>query len=147
MDLTEARGRRDPRVNEDKKAPIKRLPSPLRLRVLLLLSSLLWLRHLRLLLLRRLHRPLPIQQIKLVEPLVRRVLQVAKGTKETLERTARTARRETPVLVAALVRRDTRALVDRADLLARLATQARRDLQIHFCKLSPARLVAYRLDI
>ena len=119
MDLTEARERQDPQVNEDKKAPIKRLPSPLRLRVLLLLSSLLWLRHLRLLLLRRLHRPLPIQQIKLVEPLVRRVLPAAKGTKETLERMARTARRETPVLVAALVRRDTREPLDRAEPLVR----------------------------
>ena len=147
MDLTEARGRRDPQVKEDKKAPIKRLPSPLRLRALLLLSSLLWLRHLRLLLLRRLHRPLPIQQIKLVEPLVRRVLPVAKGTKETLERMARTARRETPVLVAALVRRDTRDTLDRADQREPREAQARRDLQIHFCKLSPARLVAYRLDI
>ena len=91
MDLTEARERRDPQVNEDKKAPIKRLPSPLRLRALLLLSSLLSLRKLLLLLLRRLRRLRRLLQKRLATHLVRRALQVAKGTKETLERTARTA--------------------------------------------------------
>ena len=106
-------------VNEVKKVQIKRLLLLLRLRALLLLSSLLLLRKLLWLLLRRLHRPLPLQQNKLAIHLVRRALQVAKGTKETLERMAQTARRETPVLVAALVRRDTLALLDRVDLLVR----------------------------
>ena len=133
----------DRRVKEDKKAPIKRL-SLLRLRALLLLSSLLSLRKLLRLLLRR-RRRLPRLLLKrLAIHLVRRALQVAKGTKETLERTAR---RETPVLVAALVRRDTRDTLDRAEPLEPREAQARKDLQIHFCKLSPARLVAYRLDI
>ena len=134
----------DRRVNEGKKAPIKRLLSLLRLRALLLLSSLLSLRKLLRLLLRRRSRLLRLLLKRLAIHLVRRALQAAKGIKETLERMAQTARRETPVLVAALVRRDTRALLDRVDLLAR---PARRDLQIHFCKRSPARLVAYRLDI
>ena len=115
MDLTEARERQDPQVNEVK-APIKRLPSPLRLRALLLLSSLLSLRKLRRLLLRRLRRLLRLLQKRLAIHLVRRALQAVKGTKETLERTAR---RETPVLVAALVRRDTREPLDRVDLLVR----------------------------
>ena len=113
MDLTEARERR---VLLEKKAPIKRLPSPLRLRVLLPLSSLLSLRRLLRLLLRRLRRLLRLLQKRLAIHLVRRALQVAKGTKETLERTAR---RETPVLVAALVRRDTRDTLDRVEPLAR----------------------------
>ena len=147
MDLTEARERQDPQVNEVKRAPIKRLPSPLRLRALLLLSSLLSLRKLRLLLLRRLRRLRRLLQKRLAIHLVRRALQAVKGTKETLERTARTARQETPVLVAAQVRRDTREPLDRVDQREPLEAQARRDLQIHFCKLSPARLVAYRLDI
>ena len=116
MDLTEALERR---VLLEKKAPIKRLPSPLRLRVLLPLSSLLSLRKLRLLLLRRLRRLRRLLQKRPAIPLVRRALQAAKGTKETLERMARTAQRETPVLVAALVRRDTREPLDRAEPLVR----------------------------
>ncbi len=137
-------------VSKEKRAQIKRLPSLLLLRALLLLSSLLSLRRLLRLLLRRLRRLLRLLQNKLVKPQVLQVNLAATGAMVQMERTARTARvdrRETPVLVAALVRRDTRALLDRVDLLVRLATQARRDLQIHFCKRSPARLVAYRLDI
>ena len=111
MDLTEARERRDPQVNEDK-APIKRLPSPLRLRALLLLSSLLSLRKLRLLLLRRLRRLRRLLQKRLAIHLVRRALQVEKGTKETLERMARTARPETQDRREALVRRVPREPLD-----------------------------------
>ena len=137
----------DRRVNEEKRAQIKRLPSPLLLLALLLLSSLLSLRKLLRLLLRRRRRLLRLLLKRLAIHLVRRALQVAKETKETLERMVPTARRETPVLVAALVRRDTRDTLDRADQREPREAQARRDLQIHFCKLSPARLVAYRLDI
>ena len=91
-------------------------PLPLRLRALLPLFLLLSLRKLRRLLLRRLRRLLRLLQKRLAIHLVRRALQAVKGTKETLERTAR---RETPVLVAALVRRDTREPLDRVDLLVR----------------------------
>ena len=113
------RERWDPQVKEDKKAPIKRLPLLLRLRALLPLSSPLLLRKLRLLLLRRLRRLRRLLQKRLAIHLVRRALQVAKGTKETLERMARTAPRETLVRQEALVRRDTREPLDRAEPLVR----------------------------
>jgi hypothetical protein len=119
MDLMARLESPDLRVNEVKKAQIKRPLSLLRLRALLLLSSLLSLRKLLRLLLRRRRRLLRLLLKRLAIHLVRRALQVAKGTKETLERMAQTARRETPVLVVALVRRDARALLDRVDLLVR----------------------------
>jgi len=97
---------REPLASQDR---ISRLPWRLRL---LLLRRLWWLPSLllRLLpLLRRLRRRLRLLLSKLVKLLDRRVLPVVREAKETLERTAR---RETPVLVAALVR------------LARLVIQA-----------------------
>ena len=120
MDLTEARERQDPQVNEDK-APIKLLPSPLRLRALLPLSSLLSLRHLRRLLLQRLRRQLRLLLSKLVELLDRRELLGGRESKETLAPTAQMARPETLVRVAALVRQVIQALQGRVEPLDPLA--------------------------
>ena len=119
MALTEAREPQDPLANKESEDQIKRLPWPLRLRALLPLSSLLSLRHLRRLLLRRLRRQLRLLLSKLVELLDRRELLGGRESKETLAPTAQMARPETLVRVAALAQQVMQALRVRVVPLAR----------------------------
>jgi hypothetical protein len=72
------------------------------------------LRKLRRLLLRRLRRRLPLQQIKLVEPLDPQVNLAVREAKETPDPTARP---EILVLAEALARRALQALLDQAEPL------------------------------
>ena len=117
MALTEAREPQDPLAIKEIRDQIKRLPWPLRLRALLLLSSLLSLRHLRRLLLRRLRRQLRLLLSKLVELLDRRELLGGREAKETLDPTAQMARPETLVRVVVLVPQVIQALLVRVAAL------------------------------
>ena len=119
MGLMEGQARRVQLVTKEILDQIKRLPWPLRLRALLLLSSLLSLRHLRRLLLRRLRRQLRLLLSKLVELLDRRELLGGRESKETPDPTAQMARPETLVRVAALARQVIQALLGRVAALVR----------------------------
>ena len=89
-------------------------PSPLRLRALLPLSSLLSLRKLRRLLLRRLHLLLRLLRNRQVGPLAP---QVNLAVREALETPDPTARPEILVLAAVLARPALQALLDQAEPL------------------------------
>ena len=92
-------------------------PSPLRLRVLLPLSSLLSLRKLRRLLLRRLRRLLRLLRNRRATHRVRRVNLAVREAKETLETLETTARPEILVQADALARQVIQALLEQADPL------------------------------
>ena len=104
----------DQQGKKESKDQIKRLPSPLRLRALLLLSSLLSLRKLRRLLLLRLHLLLRVLRNRQVGPLAPQVNPAVREAKETLDPTARP---EILVLAAALVRPALQGLLDQAEPL------------------------------
>ena len=92
-------------------------PSPMRLRALLPLLSLLLLRKLRRLLLRRLHLLLRVLRNRQVGPLAPQVNLVVREAKETLETLDPTAQPEILVQADALARQVIRALLDQADPL------------------------------
>ena len=92
-------------------------PSPLRLRALLPLSSLLLLRKLRRLLLLRLHLLLRVLRNRQVGPLAPQVNLAVRQTKETLETLDPTAPLEILVQAEALARQVIQALLDQADPL------------------------------
>ena len=104
-------------VTKETQDQINLLPSPLRLRALLLLSSLLSLRKLRRLLLRRLRRLLRLLRNRRATHRVRRVNLAVREAKETLETLAPTVRPEILVQVAAPARPVLQALLDQAEPL------------------------------
>ena len=112
--ITAKQVRQAPRVIKEIQDQINLPPSPLRLRALLLLSSLLSLRKLRRLLLRRLRRLLRVLRNRQATHLAPQVNPVVREAKETLENAASP---ETLVLAATPARQVIQALLDQAEPL------------------------------
>ena len=112
--ITAKQARQAPRVIKEIQDQINLPPSPLRLRALPPLSSLLSLRTLRRLLLRRLRLLLRVLRKKRATHRAPPVNPAVREAKETLDPTARP---EILVLAAALVRPALQALLDQADPL------------------------------